>query len=234
MRRVVLSLILAIFFVGLNSSAFSQVCTGSLGDPVIDENFGSGSNPGPPLAPGVTTMTYTKDNCPNDGYYTIANSVNVNCFNSSWHNLTTDRAGNPNGYMMIINASYQPSIFFTQVANGLCPSTTYEFAAYIVNLDLPNVCSGAPIPPNIVFSIETADGTPIKSDTTGPIPPTSDIEWKPYSVFFTTPANTTSVIVKMFNTAAGGCGNDLALDDITFRACGPLINVGFENTTGTP
>jgi len=234
MRRVVLGLILSVVFLVLSSRAFGQACTGSLGDPVIDENFGSGPNPGPPLAPGVTTMTYTKDNCPGDGYYTIANSVNVNCFGSSWHNLTTDRAGNPNGYMMIINASYQPSIFFTQVANGLCPSTTYEFAAYIVNLDLPNVCSGAPIPPQIVFSIETADGTVIKADTTPAIMPTSDIEWKQYSVYFTTPANTTNVVVKMYNIAPGGCGNDLALDDITFRACGPLINIGFEHTTGTP
>jgi len=40
----------------------------------------------------------------------------------------------------------------------------------------------------------------------------------------------------MVNNAAGGCGNDLALDDITFRACGPLITpaiTGSTNTTAT-
>ena len=32
-----------------------------------------------------------------------------------------------------------------------------------------------------------------------------------------------SVVLRMTNNAPGGCGNDLLLDDITFRACGPLV-----------
>jgi hypothetical protein len=37
----------------------------------------------------------------------------------------------------------------------------------------------------------------------------------------------------MTNNAPGGNGNDLILDDITFRACGPIINSGFSSVTGT-
>jgi LysM repeat protein len=40
------------------------------------------------------------------------------------------------------------------------------------------------------------------------------------------------VVVKMTNNAQGGNGNDLILDDINFRACGPLIQLGFGSSTG--
>ncbi|NNL09325.1 MAG: T9SS type B sorting domain-containing protein, partial [Croceitalea sp.] len=35
----------------------------------------------------------------------------------------------------------------------------------------------------------------------------------------------TSVILKMINNGAGGCGNDLAIDDIVFKTCGDNINL---------
>ena len=35
----------------------------------------------------------------------------------------------------------------------------------------------------------------------------------------------TSVILKMRNNGAGGCGNDLAIDDIVFKSCGDTIEI---------
>jgi gliding motility-associated-like protein len=212
-----------------------QTCNGSLGDPVIDENFGSGTNPGPPLPNGVTNMTYVNTSCPIDGSYTIANSSG-NCFNDAWHFLTQDHTGNPNGYMMVVNASYQPSIFFNQqtLAGQLCPNTKYEFAAWILNLDVPSTCGGNPILPNITFTIQTTGGTVLQTYNTGDIPATNNILWKQYGTFFTTPANSSeAIVVVMTNNAPGGCGNDFALDDITFRACGPIILSGFGSATGS-
>jgi gliding motility-associated-like protein len=224
--------LLIVFCVSLSCGLHAQTCNGSLGDPVIDEDFGSGTNPGAPLSGSITNMQYVTV-CPNDGMYTIANSSG-DCFNDAWHFLTQDHTGNPNGYMMIVNASYQPSIFFTQqtAAGQLCPNTTYEFAAWIANLNLPTTCGG-PILPNITFSIETTDGTVLKTYNTGDIPATTDLKWEQYGTYFTTPANSTqAVVVKMTNNAPGGCGNDFALDDITFRACGPVIQAGFGATNG--
>jgi gliding motility-associated-like protein len=210
----------------------AQTCNGSLGDPVINEDFGAGANPGQPLPPGVTDMAYVTSNCPNDGSYTIANSGG-NCFGDTWHFLNHDHTGNPNGYMMIVNASYQPSIFFTQQTEAglLCPNTTYEFAAWILNLDIPSACGG-PILPSISFTIETPNGILLQTYNTGDIPATNNIQWTQYRTFFTTPANATSVVVRMVNNAPGGCGNDFALDDITFRACGPVIQSGFGTING--
>jgi gliding motility-associated-like protein len=231
MNPIKLKFFLLIVFTALTIRAFAQTCTGSLGDPVINQDFSAGQNPGGALAGGITNMTYNPTGCPNDGEYTIANNIG-SCFGNTWHLLNQDHTGNPNGYMMVVNASYQPSIFFTQTANGLCPNTTYEFAAWIVNLNVPSACGGAPILPNITFTIAATNGTVLQTYNTGDIPTTSTAQWVKYGTFFTTPANASSVVVTMTNNATGGCGNDIALDDITFRACGPVINLGFAKTDG--
>lgn len=234
MRPISVKLFLLIIFLAFALQSHGQTCNGSLGDPVINEDFGSGANPGQPLANGVTNMTFYNAGCPNDGSYTIANSSG-NCFNNAWHIINQDHTGNPNGYMMVINASVQPSIFFTQqtTVGQLCPNTTYEFAAWITNLCLPSTCSGSSIPPNITFSIETTGGTILQTYNTGDILTTSNIKWTQYGTFFTTPANSSeAIVVKMSNNAPGGCGNDFALDDITFRACGPIVKSGFGSANG--
>jgi len=216
----------------------SQTCNGSLGDPVINQDFGSGANPGGPLAAGITTMTYTANSCPEDGYYTIVNNLSgsANCHQDTWHNVYTDHTGNTNGYMMVVNASEQPSVFFTQTANGLCPNTTYEFSSYILNLITlaasKSTANGSVSEPDITFTIQTTDGQILATSNTGTIPPTADVYWYKYGAYFTTPSNVTDVVVKMTNNAPGGNGNDLILDDITFRACGPVIQSGIGTFTG--
>ena len=233
--RLILSFLLPVILTALTFGANAQVtsCDGSLGDPVINQTFGSGSNPGAPLPAGVTNMIYTSYNCPNDGYYTIMNSINLNenC-HSTWHSVTSDHTGNPNGYMMVVNASAQPSVFFTQSAPTLCPGTTYQFSAYILNL-ITLAASGPGVSePNITFSVLAPDGTLLATHSTGTLAATQDPVWNQESLYFTTPDNVSSVVVVMTNNAPGGNGNDLILDDITFRACGPVINAGFGSVTG--
>ncbi|MDF2432902.1 MAG: hypothetical protein JWP44_2533 [Mucilaginibacter sp.] len=235
MRPILLKLFFLAVCFGFVLASNAQTCSGSLGDPVINQNFESGANPGAPLAAGITTMNYTINNCPNDGEYTIANSLtgSGNCHPNTWHSVTSDHTGNPNGYMMIVNASEQPSIFFTQTASGLCPNTTYEFSAYILNLIKLDASGSGVSEPNITFTIETTDGKILAIDSTGIIPPTGSPHWQKDSVYFTVPANVNNVVVKMTNIAPGGNGNDLILDDITFRACGPIIESGFASVTGS-
>src|SRR5579859_55270 len=109
-----------------------QSCTGGLGDPMVNITFGSGINFGASLGSSVTNMQYVADQCPNDGQYTIANSTS-SCFGNTWLTVPKDHTGDPNGYFMLINASYQPSDFFVQQVNGLCEGTGYQFAAWILN-----------------------------------------------------------------------------------------------------
>src|SRR5580704_1549318 len=213
MKKLIIALL--IFCCG---RACAQTCTGSLGDPIVDITFGSGTGFGPPLASGVTNMTYIASQCPEDGYYTIVNST-TGCFSGSWLNVPSDHTGNPNGYFMLINASYQPSDFYVQTINGLCPGTTYQFASWVLNM----VDFQGEIEPNITFTIEDTTGTVLGTYSTGNIPASSAVNWVQYGLYFNTPPGVSTVVLRMTNNANGGDGNDLALDDITFRAAGPAI-----------
>ena len=200
----------------------AQLCQGSLGDPVVNITFGSGANPGTALS-SSTNYNFLAADCPNDGSYTIANATS-NCFGFTWHSVAEDHTpGDVNGYMMIVNASFTPGDFFVKTVDDLCPNTTYEFASWILNVLKPSSCGGAGIKPNITFSIETTSGTVLQTYKTGDIAPSSFPEWKQYGFFFSTTTGINSVVLRMTNNAPGGCGNDLLLDDITFRACGPLV-----------
>jgi gliding motility-associated-like protein len=193
-------------------------CTGSLGDPIVNITFGKGANFGPALASGITTMQYIASQCPNDGQYTIA-SYSTACFGNSWPTIT-DHTGDGNGYYMLVNANYTPSDFYVQLVDGLCSGTSYQFSAWAAN-----VHSQPGILPNITFTIEKTDGTVLQSYNTGDMPTTGSVVWKQYATYFTLPAGVSSVILRMKNNAPGGNGNDIALDDITFRAAGPSTNI---------
>ena len=218
---------LSILFLLMGSYANAQTCSGSLGDPIINFNFGAGLNPGSPLA--ATNYTYFTNDCPTDGSYTIRTNTN-SCFANTWHIVANDHTGNANGYFMLINASVQPSAFYVDTVRGLCPNTTYEFAAWIMNVILPSACNGNANQPNITFSIEKTDGTVLQTNTTGNIPSTASPTWIQKAFLFTTTNAVSDVVLRMVNNAPGGCGNDLALDDITFRPCGPTLTPTITNT----
>ncbi|MDQ6812670.1 MAG: hypothetical protein M3040_02855, partial [Bacteroidota bacterium] len=203
------------------SKSRGQLCQGSLGDPIINITFGAGSNPGPVLTT-TKNLNYQYNDCPPDGYYTIRNNTS-GCFANTWHTINNDHTGDPNGYFMLINASLQRSEFYIDTLAGLCPNTTYEFAAWVMNIILTTACRGNTIKPNLTFNIEKTDGTILQTYNSGDIPPDQNPTWKQYGSFFTTPANVTTVVLRLINNAAGGCGNDLAIDDITFRPCGPQL-----------
>jgi gliding motility-associated-like protein len=210
-----------------------QLCKGSLGDPIVNITFGAGVNPGQPLAAATTTYQYASDICPNDGFYTVANSTS-NCFNNNWLTISADHTGNANGYFMLVNASVQPGAFYLETVRGLCSNTTFEFAAWVANVIRPTACSGNGTQPNLTFTIEKTDGTVLSTYNSGNIPPTASPSWQQIGFFFTTPVGVSEVVLRMVNNAPGGCGNDIALDDITLRPCGPDITtsiVGFPSNS---
>lgn len=211
----------------VSSTLKAQLCQGSLGDPVVNITFGNGSNPGPALNFPVNYGFVTND-CPGDGYYTIRNNT-TNCFGNSWHSLTKDHTGDPNGYFMLVNASLFPGSFYIDTVRGLCAKTTFEFAAWVVNVLKPEACQGNGLKPNLTFNIEKTDGTVLQTFSSGDIDASATPQWKQYGFFFQTPVGISDVVVRILNNQTGGCGNDLALDDITFRPCGPLVNASILN-----
>ncbi len=216
--RILITFTALNFVTGLSA----QLCNGSLGDPVVNITFGTGGSTG--YTP-TNAYTYTNSTCPNDGFYTITNSTS-GCFDNHWHTVTKDHTGN--GSFMLINASFAPGDFFVSTVTNLCPNTTYQFAAWIMN-----VLNFSGIEPNITFTIETTDSTILGQYSTGDIPPLPQPTWKQYGLFFTTPPDNAQIVLHITNNAPGGNGNDLALDDITFRPCGPPITATIQNNPDT-
>lgn len=214
------------------SQVSGQLCNGSLGDPVVNVTFGSDATPRGPLKAGVTNLNYTTSTCPNDGYYTLTNA-SFGCFGNTWHLMVGDHTGDVGGRFMLVNASPDPSEFYVDTVSGLCTNTTFEFATWVANVLKPSSCGGAGVKPNLTFRIETTTGILLKKFDTGDIPFENQKVWKQYGTFFKTPPGINTVVLKITNNSPGGsqCGNDLALDDITFRPCGPNILSSVNGTT---
>ena len=211
-------------------SIHAQLCNGSLGDPVVNVTFGSDATRNGPLKAGVTNMKYTASACPNDGEYTITN-MSFGCFGNTWHLMVGDHTGDTGGRFMLVNASPDPSEFYVDTVSGLCANTTFEFAAWVANVLKPTACGGAGVRPNLTFRIETTTGQLIQKFDTGDIPFANQKTWLQYGTYFKTPVGVSSVVLRITNNSPGGnqCGNDLALDDITFRPCGPVVTAKVNN-----
>lgn len=218
----------------------SQLCTGSLGDPVVNITFGSGSNPGQPLQTIVAGASTTYPYVPvtgnpatpivNDGFYTITNNV---ISHPAWFSGALDHTPNDvNGYLAFFNASELPGEFYKQTVTGLCENTKYEFASWIANVLNPAALIG--VKPDITFVIQKTDGTILATYSTGPISQKTSLTWEQFGFFFATPVGVSTVVLKMTNTNVGGLaqqGNDFAIDDITFKPCGPTLTASFNSST---
>ncbi len=197
------------------------ICSGNLGENIFTAgDFGSGTAPvvltNPNIAPGYTYTTQV----PNDGSYSICNrtSALAGLF-PGWLRIE-DNSADPNGYMMVVNASYEPGIFYEENVTDLCENTLYEFSADIINLIKIGTSNHSD--PNVTFLID--DEVVYQ---TGNIPKTE--QWVKFGFSFVTNTTQSSVKLSLRNNAPGGSGNDLALDNISFRPCGPSSFIGLED-----
>jgi len=226
-----LLLLLAIFF-GFYKPLFSQngplvvapcvsTCTGNLGENIFPNgDFGQGvpnvllTNPG--FAPGYQYQTSPP---PNDGFYTISNNTTTwgSFATNDWINIK-DNSPNIYGYMMVVNASNAPGLFFRKQVD-VCENTLYEFSIDVISVNTPFILGNVvPIAPDLTFLI---DGIAVCE--TGKIP--HDAQWHTFRFSFTAQPALTAVELSLRNNAPGGLGNDLAIDNISFRACGPEITL---------
>ncbi len=211
-------------FLGLSAQVLNAqlgFCNGNSGDPIFTETFGTGTTPGPALAPGITTYSFV-NGPPDDGSYTISNRTNF----FDWHDTQDHTPNDTNGKSLIVNADFTAGEFYRRTVTGLCENTSYEFSSWLLNLLPAGSCNGNGIPINVKFQIwDATDTNLLASGDTGPIANKSTAVWEKYGLVFQTIPGQTSVILKMLNNEIGGCGNDLAIDDIVFRTCGDFIEI---------
>jgi len=219
---------------GSITCAAQTTCGGTLGVPSINQTFGTGTSG--TVLPGRTTFDRKPYLCVADGEYTLADSVDGGCHGDAWHTVREDHTpGDVRGDMLVVNASYQPSEFYSQPLAGLCTGVTYEFSVWVLNLNLyrpPGAC-GLPTPrdPNLILRVETPGGVHIQALNSGAVPRTPTPTWVRFALLFTMPTNQDTVVVKLINDGLGGCGNDLLLDDIQFRPCHPTLQIRFSSAS---
>ena len=124
---------------------------------------------------------------------------------------------NDGGYFMAVNGAPNSSystLFYQIKTIPVCIGTSYEFAAWVINM-MPagGAVSDAP---NISFKV---NGSVIGNS--GPIP--YDHQWHQVGGSFT--ATTATVDLQVVNATSIANGNDLGLDDISFRVCQSRIDV---------
>jgi len=163
--------------------------------------------------------------CPSDGYYAYV-AATSGCFGGDWHNLTEDHTpGDQDGNMMLVNASYYQGTFLSTTVSGFKGGTTYRFGAWMMNLCRITKKCPSLLLPNITIRLQTPEGKIIAEFTTGELQRVPAPRWRQYQGIFTMPPATTTLKLTMIDQFPSGCGNDFALDDITFQECGKVLPV---------
>ncbi len=213
-----------LFSIGLKG----QLCTGSPGDPIATINFGSGPDPGQAISNVPATYQYTSQDCPAEGFYSIRTSTRF-CFSNDWHVVAFDHSPNdPNGYFLMINALAGPSIVYVDTITGLCANTSFQVDAWLLNLMKPTGCNGNGIEPSFILTVTDMSGAILGQKVTGPLVENDPVSWSLQNFLFTAPANG-NVIFQITSISTSGCGNEFAIDDISFRPCGPTFSAALNN-----
>jgi gliding motility-associated-like protein len=206
----------------------AQLCTGSKGDPIINQDFGAGNS----FVMNLNQSPLKKINgCPNKGEYTISNFL-FGCGGRTWLQMVGDHTRNYQGNYMLVNAESTPGIIYTDTARNLCEGTNYVFSAWISNAMQSFTCGGKMVLTNLIITVKKPDGSTIANTSTGDIPFDSEKVWKEYGVSFVCPPGVPYVIVAISSAMMPGCGGGFVMDDITFRSCGPTVDVTLDGLTG--
>lgn len=208
----------------IGQKGFAQ--SGSVGDPIVNITFGTVSSPD--FGGGTTTYSHNQTSELNDGEYRLGSNINQG--RTGWHNLRDHTNGQEEGMMLIVNASFDAGEFYRIRVSGLCENTRFRFSAWIANANHAEECDGNPISPNVRFVVEDLDGNVVSSPyATGNIQATSSPQWQEYGFEFDTGSQSEFDLV-LINDNPGGCGNDLAIDDIQFRPYGPQLSLTMDET----
>ena len=183
---------------------------------------------------GLSNYRRVSHSCPSDGYYSFASYTSA-CFRDDWHTLLQDHTpGDADGNMLLVNAAPYSGEFLRTPVVGLKGNTIYELGLWLLNLCKPSDKCPYPLLPRLKIRLETPEGAIVASIVTGDVPRFKDPLWVRHFAYFTTPASASSLMLVMIDNVPGGCGNDFALDDITFRECVKQIPKVTTITTTSP
>jgi hypothetical protein len=188
-----------------------------------------------------------------DGRYALTpNPTKIH--SSAWINME-DHTNDQYGLMLVVNAAFTKGLFYKRAVTGLCYNSQFEFKAFYSNVLHQKLGCTGQIPINIRFEIwskDPGDSEDNSSIIVGNLAPngakllaamnTGDVaatnqtqssqnfDWKSTSLIFNVPQSTDGAFLVLRNNGVGGCGNDLAIDDITFSPYIPFT-IGYDAIT---
>jgi hypothetical protein len=181
------------------------------------ETFGAGTSKAS-LPSGRTTFDYSSNTYFSTDEYQLYSKTSGHI---EWHSIT-DHTGDQNGRAMLVKATSSSNEFYRDTVTGLTAQKYYTVSLYVLNLRKKSTCLGTTVLPRIQIIAEaynSAKGTfqQLQSFTSIYFPQTSNAAWVYTGINFLLPAGFTSVRYRVINKSSSGCGNDLAIDDISFQ-----------------
>lgn len=218
------AVLLFFFFLCFGIGGNTQLCSGSLGDPILNQTFGTKPNP----LPQTNTNFEFVRGCPQKGQYTLANLIFGCGDDRSWLMLAGDHTRDVNGNYMLVNAQSgdgapPTATVYTDTVRGLCGGITYVFAAWVTSALRPISCGGNAVPASLTFKVTTPGGAVVDTFSTGNLPIEDDKKWIEYGVSFRVPPGESAVVLTILTARKADCGQGFAIDDITLRPCGPKV-----------
>ncbi len=207
-----------------------------LSQTLYSQNFGSGTGlvatfPAAPSASTTYAGTATAPVAKNK--FTITNNAQ-NGDASNWISLT-DHTGGVNGRMLLINADAAALIMYKDTLPVSCPGQQYSislWAAFIGNSSYQTVCNGLGgfrYPKLLIRVKDLTTGLVITQFTTNDVTSTS---WQQLGMKWVMPTGYANIVLEVINAGPGGCGNDLAIDDIVYGICDPVPTVTVNTAAG--
>lgn len=194
---------------------------GTLGQVFYTENFGSGATLAT-LPTGTTQYTGSTTQPLATDQFMLASNANMGD-NAKFISLADHTSGS--GRMMIVNADATAKVFYSGEVNGLCANQQYSlafYAAFVGNSNYQTICGGFGgfKYPKIKMRVkDKVSGAIITEISTGDISATT---WNLYGMKWVMPSGFSNIVFELINDGEGGCGNDIALDDIQFGTCDPV------------
>jgi hypothetical protein len=216
--KILLPVLLVIFLLQ-ETGAQQNGCI--LKDIAVQIDFGKGNSVKDFNTSSLPNYSRIWGPCPTDGHYTFT-SYTANCFEGDWFNLDEDHTpGDREGNMLLVNAYPGGGVFFDQTIKGLSGNKTYELSLWLINVCRLHICCSS-LSPVISVLLSTTSGKKIAAFRLGELEQRTAPQWRKSVLYFDMPPGESAVVLTMQDNAIGGCGNDFALDDITFRECTPI------------
>ncbi len=196
------------------------------------ETFGTGTTSSSSADVLTSGLTYQESgSLVAEGVYRIADSTQQK---PEWH-VSGDHTGDLNGKMLVVNG--QAETFFQHTitdANGFLEGN-YSVSLYVMNVDTVGICAPDPLLTKLSFTVEYLSSTNTWVPLSGSpfvasgVPQSHPAIWVNQGSTFTLPSTgnfiPTQIRITLGDGTIGGCGNDFAMDDVSFSFCaagGPM------------